>query len=65
MKIERLEVNGPIKGICRQPAIWGGEGNGFAPLVYLQRPKWIKDDTVWDKIVKGIRLELHSGFEVQ
>lgn len=39
--------------------------NIIATLVYLQRPKWIKDDEVWKKIVDSIKLELPLGFDVK
>lgn len=64
MKPDHIEICPPISGICKQHAIWAGEGNGMCPLVYLQRPKWIKSDEAWEKIVDGIRLSLPSGFEV-
>lgn len=31
-----------------------------APLFYIQRPKWIKDDKSWERIVKSIRLDLSA-----
>ena len=56
--IQSYYVATPIKGVCKQHAIWGTEGNQSYPLVFLQRPKWIKDDVLWDKIVAGIRLDM-------
>jgi len=35
------------------------------PLVYLQRPKWITNDSVWAKIVDSVRLNLPKNFEVK
>jgi len=61
MKIESYSVNRPIKGVCKQYAIWGTEGGTTAPLVYLQRPKWITDDLEWEDIVDSIRLNLPKG----
>lgn len=50
----------------KQYSIWGSsEPNTNSILIYLQRPRWIKDDTVWESIVKGIRLELPMDFEVK
>jgi hypothetical protein len=48
----------PSKGICKQSAIWVTEGGRTAPLIYLQRPKWIKDDDVWEKIVESVSIDL-------
>ena len=64
MKLDSYSLCGPIKGICKQRAIWATSGNTTQPLIYLQRPKWITDDAVWSKIVDGLRLELPSGFEI-
>ena len=30
------------------------------PLVYLQQPKWIKNDAMWEKIIRAIKLEIES-----
>jgi len=64
MKIESYSTNRPVAGICRQYGVWAQEGSVTSPLIYLQRPKWIKDDAAWLKIVESIRLELPQGFEV-
>lgn len=57
----------PEKGICKQWSIWGSDldKNSVSPLIYLQRPKWIKDDEVWEKIVLSIKLELPVGMEIK
>lgn len=66
MKVKSYSINdNPIPGICKQSSEWATDGsNGVWPLVYLQRPKWIKDDAAWARIVASVRLELPSGFEV-
>ncbi len=63
MKIESYSIVRPVQGICKQYAIWGNAGNRTAPLVYLQRPKWIAESE-WECIVKLVRLELPQDFEV-
>jgi hypothetical protein len=35
------------------------------PLIYLQRPKWIKDDGVWEQICDSVKLSLPKDFEVR
>lgn len=64
MKIDSYSVNRPLSGICRQYAVWANSGNTTWPLVYLQRPKWIVDDKVWEKITRAIRIDLPEGFEI-
>lgn len=64
MKVTHYHTAKPVSGICKQHAIWGREGSISSPLVYLQRPKWIKDDAAWEKIVESVRLNLPRGFEV-
>lgn len=58
MKPEEYSVSGPIKGLCKQSAVWITEGNVSAPLFYIARPKWIKDDEAWKEIVKSIKIDL-------
>ena len=66
MKIENYHVSQPIEGLVKQYAIWVGDGSTrIAPLVYLQRPKWIKDDKVWEHVVQSIRLELPKGYDAK
>jgi len=64
MKVETYAVSGPIAGVCKQCAIWGGDGAQHMPLVYLQRPKWIKCDLAWERIVESIRLTMLQGAEI-
>jgi len=66
MKITRYSICRPVEGLCKSWAIWGGgEKNGSAsPLAYLTRPKWIKDDASWEKIVNSIKLDLPSETDI-
>ena len=65
MKVTHYHTSEPVKGMCKQRAIWGrGKENVSAPLIYLQRPKWIKDDAAWRKIVSSVQLKLPKGFEI-
>ena len=64
MKVETYTVEGPIKGLVKQHAIWAYGDGTVTPLAYLQRPKWIASDAQWLTIVASIRLELPAGFEV-
>ena len=66
MKISEYIIDAPCKGLYKQHCILvKDEAVGcFMPLVYLQRPKWIKDDAAWEKIVKSVRLTLPRDFEV-
>lgn len=65
MRITRYHISGPVKGLWKQSAIVGSSGVYSSPLVYLQRPKWIKDDEVWKKIVESIQLNLPVDLEVR
>ena len=66
MKVTHYHTSGPVGGLCKQSAIWGrGRTTASAPLVFLQRPKWIKDDEVWRKIVNSVHLKLPREFEVK
>lgn len=55
----------PVDGVCRQSAIWASDGKcGVYPIAYIRRPKWIKSDAAWEKIIAAIKLELPEGTEI-
>lgn len=64
MKLESVCYSKP-GGLTKQACIYGNAGCIGAPLVYLQRPKWIKDDFVWEEITRSLSLNLPLGFEVR
>lgn len=66
MKIARYAVDAPGK-MGKQFAIIAREdrGNCWYPLVYLQRPKWIKDDAAWAEICRSVKISLKRDFEVK
>lgn len=62
-EIRGYQVCGPIAGVCKQSAVWveGQTADGvncLTPIVYLQRPKWIKDDHVWEKICESVTINI-------
>lgn len=62
MKPTKISKEGPIKGITKQSGFWAhSDKNSMSPLVYLQRPKWIKDDASWSRIVAGITIDITQG----
>lgn len=65
MRVTHYHISGPVKGLWKQSAIVGRERTTVAPLVYLQRPKWIKDDAIWKKIVGSVQLQLPQNFEIK
>ena len=56
-----------VSGICKQPAIWGmfsdGKNEHIAPLVYLQKPKWMTNKQ-FTKILDAITLFIALGVEL-
>ena len=66
MRIKSYSICKPVKGICKQDAIWAmdADSNATAPLIYLQRPKWITDDHCWNDILSELSLRLPLNFEV-
>jgi len=62
--LDSYSISQPAEGICKQSAVWGQSGNSTYPLIYLQRPKWIKSDEKWKEIVDSVKLELPKGFEI-
>jgi hypothetical protein len=66
MKVTHYHVSGPSPGVCKQSAVWvRGEDDAYWPLIYLQRPKWITDDSVWNRIVACVRVNLPRNMEVK
>lgn len=57
-------ISNPVEGLCKSYGAWGMSDNVCTPLIYFRRPKWIKDDECWDKIVKSVRINLPEGFEI-
>ena len=47
-------LSGPVKGVRKSYALWVESGVRFQPLVYFQKPKWIKDDAAWEKFIRGV-----------
>ena len=64
MKIKSYSKSGPTKGLFKQHAILAIHGSGCCPIVYLQRPKWIKNDEQWEAICEAVTLTLPVDFEV-
>ena len=50
----KVVFSGPIKGICTRPGLWVEDTGMSMPLVYFQKPKWIKDDTAWEKFLRDV-----------
>jgi hypothetical protein len=64
VKIESYCSCKPVKGLFKSHALMVTEGNVSSPLMYLTRPKWIKDDAAWERIVASVGVSLPYGFEV-
>lgn len=65
MKISSYSLCGPMAPLWKQHCILGHlSSHHSAPLVYLQRPKWIVNDDEWEIIVKSVRINLPAGFEI-
>jgi hypothetical protein len=66
MKIKTYSITGACPPLWKSDCIVANaEPNGVCPIVYLRRPKWIKDDAAWKTLCKSIRLELPAGFELK
>lgn len=66
MKVSHYSICGPWPKQTKQWSIMAREENssGYFTLVYLQRPKWIKNDSGWEKICMSIKLNLPKNFKV-
>jgi hypothetical protein len=67
MKVHRYNIGGPVEGLCKRDALWVTDKKGTitAPVIYFQRPKWVKDDAVWRRLLASIEIKLPQGFEVK
>ncbi len=60
-----ISLCGPQHGLSHGHAIWATRGSVAAPLVYLRRPKWIKDDASWQAILDAIEFQLPQGIVIR
>ena len=65
MKIKSYQLSGPLAGLCSQHSILISDGACTKPLIYLQRPKWIKDDAQWATICASVKLGFPNDFEIK
>lgn len=42
------------ESFSKSPSVWGQSGSIILPLLYLRRPKWIKNDSEWEFIVNKV-----------
>lgn len=49
-----IVFSGPIEGICTRPGLWLESGTMAQPLVYFQKPKWVKNDAAWEKFLRDV-----------
>lgn len=63
MKIKGYSICKPIEGLCKQYSIFIHEDNSNRcfPLVYLQKPKYVKQEA-WDEICQAISISLPQDF---
>ena len=54
----KFYLSGPIKGVSKSYGLWVESGVRFQPLVYFQKPKWVKDDTAWEKFICGLFMSI-------
>jgi hypothetical protein len=65
MKPDSYHISGPVDGLCKSHGLWISEGNGMTPLIYFKKPKWVKDEEMWRRIVVSVRIELPLGVEIK
>jgi hypothetical protein len=46
MKPDSYHISGPVDGLCKSHGLWISKGNGMTPLIYFQKPKWVKDEEI-------------------
>jgi len=56
----KVTICGPIKGICKQYAIWNEQGSSCVPVVFFQKPKWIKNEEAWIKFIRSMEIRLSA-----
>lgn len=65
-----IAVSRKVSGITNQPkqllklSEMKTINDSTSPLAYLIRPKWIKDDASWEKIVNSIKLDFPSETDI-
>ena len=64
MIAEKYWIESPDLKYQKQFAVIGS-GATCAPIIYLQRPKWIEDNAIWETICQSVTLDLPKGFEIK
>lgn len=64
MKIKSYERSNGVEGLFKQNCLLISDGYKSCPLIYFQRPKWIKDDKQWEVICNSIQISLPLGYEI-
>ena len=64
VKVKTYSKSGPLPSLFSQHCLLASDGTKTRPLVYLQRPKWIKDDAQWSRICAAVTITLPNEFEV-
>lgn len=64
-RLKAYFIANPVKNLCKSQALWGEFETYQSPLIYFKRPKWIKDDQCWARLLESIRLEVNETFEVR
>lgn len=64
-EVHGISVEAPVPGFSKSYAVYGHSGNAMSPLFYIKRPKWIKDDSCWQQIIKSIHLSIPSGTKIK
>jgi hypothetical protein len=65
VRIKQIERSGSCPPLFSQNCLLGNDGSVSAPIAYLQRPKWVKDDDCWKTICESITISLPHGFEIK
>ena len=59
----KVVLSGPIKCASKSHSLWIDDDVMCAPIAFLRKPKWVTNNDVWEKFLRGVSVTVSA--EVQ
>jgi len=54
----KVVLSGPIKGVSKTYALWAEDGEKSIPIVFLRKPKSVKNNGAWMHFICGLFMSI-------
>jgi len=54
----KVVLSGPIKGVSKTYALWVEDGEKSIPIVFLRKPKSVKNNGAWMHFICGLFMSI-------